>query len=68
MTIYPKLFDPERYPRLRRVAESDRYGRMVLHSVSETSDGFLIGRATVHEGEEHEHQHSVFLGTVRDFK
>ncbi len=50
------------YPNLRRFAQSERYGKMELLSVHKTSDGFLIGWAKVHIGEESEHEHSVFIG------
>ena len=54
------------YPRLRRVAYSDRYGRMELLEVNKTSDGFLIGWALLGEGE-NQCSHSVFLGRADDF-
>ena len=50
------------YPNLRRVAHSDRFGKMELLSVDRTSDGHLIGWARVHIGTEDEHEHSIFLG------
>ncbi len=50
------------YPNLRRFAYSDYNGNMELLSVSETSDGFLIGWARVRIGEEDEHEHFLFLG------
>ncbi len=50
------------YPNLRRHAQSDRYGKMELLGVNRTSDGFLIGWARVHIGEDNEHEHSVFIG------
>ena len=60
----PKPDQPEHfpgYPYLLRFSQSDRYGKMELLSVDKTSDGFLIGWARVHIGEEDEHEHSVFL-------
>ena len=50
------------YPNLRHHAQSDRYGKMELLGVNRTSDGFLIGWARIHIGEDNEHEHSVFLG------
>ena len=50
------------HPNLRKHAYSDRYGHMELLSVDRTSDGFLIGWARVHIGEEDEHEHSIFIG------
>lgn len=49
------------YPHLKKVCHSDRYGRMELLSVDETSDGFLTGYAKIGEGED-AYTHSVFLG------
>ena len=53
------------YPYLKRVTHSDRYGRMELLSVEETSDGFLIGYAKIGTGR-HTYTHSVFLGQKRE--
>ena len=55
------------YPNLRRVVHSDRYGRMELVEISETSDGFLLGQVLIGEGDE-QYTHSVFLGTVAQFR
>lgn len=49
------------YPHLKRVAHSARYGRMELLSVTETSDGFLLGQAKIGKGR-NAYTHSVFLG------
>lgn len=49
------------YPKLKRVAYSDRYGRMELIEVTRTSDGYLVGMAKIGEGED-AYVHSVFLG------
>ena len=64
----PKLFNPARYPTLRRFATNERYGDMELLSVEETSDGFLTGFARVLIGQPGEHCHSVFLGAAADFR
>ena len=53
------------YPYLKRVSHSKQYGRMELESVSETSDGFLIGWAKIGTGKR-AHHHSVFLGRKRE--
>lgn len=55
------------YPNLKRVAHSDRYGRMELLSVNETSDGFLIGMAKIGKGK-NAYMHSVFLGSAKDLR
>ncbi len=65
--IAPDFFDELRYPTLLRVVHGDRYGRMELLSVAETSDGFLIGHALVGEGEGAHHK-SIFLGRTEDYK
>lgn len=62
----PELFDPNRYPNLRRHAETSR-GPTELIEVNETSDGFLIGTAKIGEGNDAYH-HSIFLGAVSDFR
>ncbi len=62
----PDLFDPARYPHLRRIVHSDR-GRIELLEVNETSDGFLMGMAKIGEGEDAYH-HSIFIGAAADFK
>lgn len=53
------------YPNLKRVAHSDRYGRMELLSVERTSDGFLVGMAKIGTGRNAYH-HSVFLGSAKE--
>ena len=63
----PDLFDEARFPNLRRFGHSERYGKMELLSVDETSDGFLIGQAKIGEGED-AYCHSVFLGAASDFQ
>ena len=55
------------YPSLRRVIHSDRYGRIELLEVNETSDGFLLGQALIGEGDD-QYAHSVFLGTAAQFR
>lgn len=62
----PDLFDPAKYPNLRRQSQTSR-GLATLLSVSETSDGFLIGWARFEQDGE-THEHSVFLGAVSDFR
>ena len=62
----PDLFDAVRYPRLRRQSQTAR-GLATLSSVSETSDGFLIGWASFEQDGE-TYEHSVFLGAVSDFQ
>lgn len=49
------------YPHLKKVAYSERYGRMELVEVSETSDGYLIGYALFGTGNNRAGV-SVFLG------
>jgi hypothetical protein len=49
------------YPHLKRVCNSAQYGRMELTSVAPTSDGFLLGHATIGTGK-NAYSHSVFLG------
>ena len=56
-----------RYPRLRHTILSARYGYVELLTVDETSDGFLMGWATIGEGDD-AYQHSVFLGYAKDFQ
>lgn len=63
----PDLFDETRFPALRRVCHSKRYGRMELLSVDKTSDGFLLGHAKIGEGDE-AYYHSIFLGAAVDFQ
>lgn len=63
----PELFDPTRYPKLRRVVHDDRRGRIELLSVNETSDGFLIGQGRIGTGED-AYGHSVFIGRAADFR
>lgn len=66
MTLQENAPFPE-YPRLRKIAHSERYGRMELIEVNETSDGFLMGHAMIGTGDS-AYCHSVFLGAVSDFK
>ena len=61
------LFDPKRYPRLQRITHSEKYGRMELIEVSETSDGFLMGTALIGEESEDRYMHSIFLGEIYDW-
>ncbi len=61
------LFDFERFPRLKRYAET-RNGNAEILSVNETSDGFLIADCRFNEGEEDEYCHSAFLGQVSHFE
>ncbi len=67
LTPTPELFDAARYPNLRRVAHDRALGRIELISVDETSDGFLIGWATIGSGED-AFERSIFLGTAGDFR
>lgn len=53
------------YPTLRRVTQSDHYGRMTLLSVSPTSDGFLLGHARIGTGR-NAYIHSVLIGRASD--
>ncbi len=59
------LFDAKKYPTLRRQSQTSR-GFATLSSVSETSDGFLIGWASFEQDGEI-YEHSVFLGAVSDY-
>lgn len=69
MTETRDLFDAARYPTLRRVCYSDRYGRMELVSVSETSDGFLMGTAVIGDPDgDDRYMHSIFIGCASDFR
>jgi len=56
------------YPGLKRQAHTDR-GLATLLSVSQTSDGFLLGFATFEnkDGEVYD-THSVFLGSAADYR
>ena len=49
------------YPHLKKVVHDERYGRMELIEVNETSDGFLMGYAKIGTGK-NAYCHSVFLG------
>lgn len=57
-----------RYPRLRRSVKTERWGRVTLHEVTETSDGYLTGWATVFDGTKDAYQHSIFLGKAASFR
>ncbi len=62
----PDLFDASRYPNLRRQCRTRFRGLCTILSVSETSDGFLMGWASF-EQDGKTHEHSVFLGTASDY-
>ena len=53
------------YPHIRRVAYSERYGRMELISIDRTSDGYLIGTAKIGEPGPEQFVHSIFLGSAK---